>query len=239
MLKSRLVFRCLFVQESQASLTETWSPRTSSWRRTVPVPSLTWAWLSVMTPPPTLLTSHPIKGLARRGPCKRTVHVCSSWPSFLSNTWFLFTRIPFNSLQNSKCVYATGTWLQRFWMRLSTWDTLTHSNVLIFMLWGWSTGKLHAAVIVEVRLFQSGHMTCVVFFIRFSQLRETPVTSTLSRVIRYPWGVPVALLWPGTFWPFNRGNEKAGVWPKATAQHPKLVAELRGTKCLKINICWL
>lgn len=57
-------------QESQASPTETSSPRTSSWRRTARVPSLTWAWPSVTTLPRTLLTSHPIRGLAPKGPCQ-------------------------------------------------------------------------------------------------------------------------------------------------------------------------
>ena len=64
------------------------------------------------------------------------------------------TPLSFNSF--SKLVLflcLPGTWLQRFWMRRSTWDTLTHSSVLISMLWVWSTGRLHAAVIVEVRLF--------------------------------------------------------------------------------------
>lgn len=119
----------------------------------------------------------------------------------------------------------TGTWLQRFWMRLSTWDTLTHLNVLISMLWGWSTGKLLAAVIVEVRLFCFHYecSTCVVFFFFISVNNwdnSTDLTLTLSCVIRHPWGVPAALLWPGTFWPFHRGDEKAGVWPKASTQHP-------------------
>lgn len=49
-------------------------------------------------------------------------------------------------------VCFTDIWLQRFLMKLSTRHTLTHSNVQISMLWGWSTGKLHVAVIVEVRL---------------------------------------------------------------------------------------
>lgn len=54
-------------QVSPASLTGTSSPRTSWWRRTAAVPSPTWAWPSVTTPPPTLSTSHPIRGWEPRG----------------------------------------------------------------------------------------------------------------------------------------------------------------------------
>lgn len=144
------------------------------------------------------------------------------------------TPLSFNSF--SKLVLflcLPGTWLQRFWMRRSTWDTLTHSSVLISMLWVWSTGRLHAAVIVEVRLFcfHSGSSTCVLCFSFINPWdQSTGPSSPLFCVIRYPWRVPAALLWPGTVWPIYRGDEEASVRPKATTQHPKLVAELRGIK---------
>lgn len=92
---------------------------------------------------------------------KRSVPSCAHLltkrrSSFLTHIFDTFPRKVFDSVNNYNLglfLRLTGTWLQRFWMRLSTWDTLTRSNVLISTRWDWSTGRLHGAVTVEVRLF--------------------------------------------------------------------------------------
>lgn len=100
------------------------------------------------------------------------MHACSCWPSILTDIHWHFTQkiiLSAAMIRKKDCFHISGTWLQRFWTRLSIWDTLTHSNVLISMPWGWSTGRLLAAVIVEVRLFcfYSGYSTCYLIFLLF------------------------------------------------------------------------
>ncbi len=79
------------------------------------------------------------------------IHACSCWPSCLTDIFLTISSSSVYEHKRGLFMRLTGTWLQRFWMRRSTWDTLTPSNVLISMLWGWSTGRLHGAVTVEVR----------------------------------------------------------------------------------------
>lgn len=186
-----------------------------------------------MTLPQTLSTLRPIKGWAPRG-LFRDARLQLFGHPFSQISFDTFPRISFNSVHHYKLglfLRLTGTWLQRFWMRQSTWDTSTRLNVLISTLWDWSTGRLHAAVIVEVCfVFTLDTQPVFVLSVLTTESTALILTSALFCVIRYPRRVPAALLWSGPFWPFNRGDEKVGVWPKATTQHPKLVAELWGIK---------
>ena len=45
---------------------------------------------------------------------------------------------------------------------------------------------------------------------------------------RDPRGIPAAILRPGALRPLHRGDAEGGLRPEAAAQHPQLVAELRG-----------
>lgn len=46
---------------------------------------------------------------------------------------------------------------------------------------------------------------------------------------RHPWGLPAALLRPGSVRSFSGGNEEGRVWAEAPTQHSQPLAELRGT----------
>lgn len=76
-------------------------------------------------------------------------------------------------------------------------------------------------------------MHCVVFVVGGTGEHSSDLT--WPWLYRYPWRVPAAILWPGTFWPIHRGDEKGGMWPKTTTQCPELVAELWG---MTMWSCW-
>lgn len=53
--------------------------------------------------------------------------------------------------------------------------------------------------------------------------------------VRHPWGLPTALLWPGSVRSFSGGDEEGGLWAEASAQHSQPLAELWGRTSVTVS----
>ena len=176
-----------------------------------------------MTLPPTPSTLHPIRGWAPRGQCQHP-HL-QLLTVLLTDIFDIFSRKHFDTYLHTEIVLTSLRYMAPEVLdetiNMRHFDSFKCADIYALGLVYWEIAR-RCNTGGQTRLFLLWilNLWCFDICIHVNNWdHSTDLTPPLSRVIRYPWGVPAALLRPGTVWPFHRGDEKVGLWPKASTQH--------------------
>ena len=100
-------------------------------------------------PPPIQKIEHQLRESIKNWPFSRMKPSLPCRVKIL--TWCWYSLLPH--------VSTPGIWLQKSWMKPSTWNTLILSSVLTFTRWAWCTGRSRVAAMQEVRTQPAADVT--------------------------------------------------------------------------------